>query len=1040
MELTDQQLLDNWCTRRDAHAFQAIVQRHAGMVFHTALRILRNRADAEDTAQSCFEILVAAKEPGKIHALAPWLHGMVTNRAISLIRTETRRDAREHRYVDEAASIEEDTDWKEIYPIIDEAVQSLEENYRTPVIAHFLKGQSHAAIAEELGVTRSAITKRIHRGVEQLEAELKKKGIVPSTGLAAMMTSQFSNAAPVSAALISSLGKLALGQGEGVGLTGGGFGWLGKSAVALVVASIGIAAVVVWNQDPRETSIQTAPVENDQPLSPAEPTQIAANETTDTVSETPELRTNSSAPAAAAENSDTAVISGYVLDASRATVSGAEVIAKWFDGTSNAITDGDGKFEFPIPKNVFGSGDFILVRQVNYQQQTYDVPFRGNVHGDTLSGYLDSRLGRVPVTGRRVGTGDGALGTWSTSLTYQDEPANGELILERNEVGKVIGQWIDTAGPSALKHIEVPESIELSATYDSLNAFPAEFAFEPEGRVDITLNLIVGAAVSGQVVDTEGTPKENWDVVLHRKGTEWAERQSTDQNGGFQFAGIQAGDYRISAEHRPESIHIPGPDNMTLLAGDHKKGIRIVYEEGQTMVGLVSDQDGEPIPGVRVMAYAAIRSDGKTAPRKTVQTETNSQGRYEVAGLPNGIDVNVRLQLAHQEYMQANRAGVAIDGTSQDFTLIKNPKLQGRVVDAKTGQPITRFRIRNFAGGPSPSDQILRMVARRSLTASHDGTFSLSGVGFNTVCIAVSAPGYFSTKHFVTDIDPGARVEGIEIALEAAVPIDGRVVDSAGKPVNDTRIYLGYPLQVAGAMANSFGGSTGIAQTDDQGRFTITEYAKTQTVISAHKPGFAPAWTTIENGRITGDLILDSGATVEGIIYRDGVPMETRQANVDFMIDETPFAQIYVDGNGRFSMENVPHGQITMTAGFFQDGRTRSVSRTVNVQPGHNAEQRFDFQDEYESFIEGTFTVDGTTDSLAYLRATISTGNGDVQRYQVESGQDGAYRFGPLPAGTVEIVPIFILLPDGSYLRPDPETITTHPGETTTHDIRIATE
>ncbi|MFP6597173.1 MAG: sigma factor [Candidatus Hydrogenedentota bacterium] len=58
MELSDRQLLTNWCTRRDAHTFQAIVKRHAAMVFHTALRILNNPADAEDTTQQCFEKLV----------------------------------------------------------------------------------------------------------------------------------------------------------------------------------------------------------------------------------------------------------------------------------------------------------------------------------------------------------------------------------------------------------------------------------------------------------------------------------------------------------------------------------------------------------------------------------------------------------------------------------------------------------------------------------------------------------------------------------------------------------------------------------------------------------------------------------------------------------------------------------------------------------------------------------------------------------------------------------------------------------------------
>jgi DNA-directed RNA polymerase specialized sigma24 family protein len=43
--------------RGAAEAFQTIVSRHAGMVYATCRRILRNATDAEDMAQECFETL-----------------------------------------------------------------------------------------------------------------------------------------------------------------------------------------------------------------------------------------------------------------------------------------------------------------------------------------------------------------------------------------------------------------------------------------------------------------------------------------------------------------------------------------------------------------------------------------------------------------------------------------------------------------------------------------------------------------------------------------------------------------------------------------------------------------------------------------------------------------------------------------------------------------------------------------------------------------------------------------------------------------------
>ncbi|MFP6582800.1 MAG: sigma-70 family RNA polymerase sigma factor [Candidatus Hydrogenedentota bacterium] len=214
MELTDQQLLTDWCTRKDAHAFQAIVQRHATMVFHTALRILKNPADAEDTTQQCFETLITTDKTNRIESLGAWLHGMATKISLKHIRSVSRRSQREKAYA-EINDLQNDTrEWQEIYPIIDEAIQTLQEKYRAPVIAHFLEGQTHAAIAEDLNVSRTTVTNDINQGIQQIEATLKRKGVPTTLALAPTMATQLANAAPMNASLISNLGKLSLTQGQ----------------------------------------------------------------------------------------------------------------------------------------------------------------------------------------------------------------------------------------------------------------------------------------------------------------------------------------------------------------------------------------------------------------------------------------------------------------------------------------------------------------------------------------------------------------------------------------------------------------------------------------------------------------------------------------------------------------------------------------------------------------------------------------------------------------------------------------------------------
>ena len=51
---------NRWARSRDAEAFEALVSRHAPMVFATCRRVLGDSGEAEDAAQETFEALVKA--------------------------------------------------------------------------------------------------------------------------------------------------------------------------------------------------------------------------------------------------------------------------------------------------------------------------------------------------------------------------------------------------------------------------------------------------------------------------------------------------------------------------------------------------------------------------------------------------------------------------------------------------------------------------------------------------------------------------------------------------------------------------------------------------------------------------------------------------------------------------------------------------------------------------------------------------------------------------------------------------------------------
>jgi RNA polymerase sigma-70 factor, ECF subfamily len=158
-------------------------------LYAAALRMTRNRADAEDLVQETY--LRAYRGFGGFQEgtnLKAWLYRILTNTYINIYRAKKRRpDETELEEVEdlylyrrigalEAAmagrSAEEELLEQFSDAEVKEAIEDLPENFRIAVLLADVEGFSYKEIAEILDIPIGTVMSRLHRGRKALQKQL----------------------------------------------------------------------------------------------------------------------------------------------------------------------------------------------------------------------------------------------------------------------------------------------------------------------------------------------------------------------------------------------------------------------------------------------------------------------------------------------------------------------------------------------------------------------------------------------------------------------------------------------------------------------------------------------------------------------------------------------------------------------------------------------------------------------------------------------------------------------------------------------------
>jgi RNA polymerase sigma factor (sigma-70 family) len=185
--VSDQDLLSDFTDRGSESAFQALVQRHADLVFATAVRRVIESAAAQEVTQDVFIALArkAAWLRGEA-SLAGWLYKTTLLQARQWWRGELRRRRREQAAMELKTTMKDDDSLlKSLADVLDEGLSELRETDRQALLLRFFEHRTHRQIGATLGIAEDAARKRVDKALAQLTGFFQKRGYAVGSAAAA---------------------------------------------------------------------------------------------------------------------------------------------------------------------------------------------------------------------------------------------------------------------------------------------------------------------------------------------------------------------------------------------------------------------------------------------------------------------------------------------------------------------------------------------------------------------------------------------------------------------------------------------------------------------------------------------------------------------------------------------------------------------------------------------------------------------------------------------------------------------------------------
>lgn len=402
---------------------------------------------------------------------------------------------------------------------------------------------------------------------------------------------------------------------------------------------------------------------------------------------------------------------------------------------------------------------------------------------------------------------------------------------------------------------------------------------------DVRVELESGGGLVGTVLDRHGRPLEGA-LVIVAAPARFAGDASTPAGGLYSGRTGASGAYRIERM-------TPGSYVVVLARGDEALDLATVL--GRLDLDVVTVPQGEPVRHDIVdQAAGACRVHGVVSDAGRPLTRGRVTALYLEADNVLGVDFKVARVNADGSYefeglapgehlFRVEGAGVPVsrvvevpDLPEERIDLFAHEGVvAGRVLEERTGEPVPGARVVVRSAERSRGTGLLGAFLARDgfalrATADRDGAFEVRRVppGRHELLVEVPGPArerLGAPEARTLELREGERRSDLTLHLPSALGLEGRVLDSEGRPVGGARVRA---LRADGSDLRPQG-----ARAEPDGSFRIGGLAAGTYLLLASAAGHA-------DGRLEGARVEPGGVPVEVVLPR-GVEVVLRVRRPD---------------------------------------------------------------------------------------------------------------------------------------------------------------